>query len=236
MTSSINAPAKKNGAGGSYTWGISAQDDIDFMPAAFGVAGANVSIMAAAPATPNEEGWLLVDAEPKEAFQGNLMDDKEFPTLAGRGVPAQPSIPEVEQGIRTSPQVQAVPSPARKVVAKSDQLRPGSEDLFDASHPRNRFACKPTTTLPASTPSSSQMAIDWSNSGIPLEVNRSLVKSGNSAHLGLYQQAAATRIPTEYLRPATAPVQASRSHRVQLQGKPPMVKQMFAKGSRGQRS
>eukprot|EP00746_Dinoflagellata_sp_MGD_P150501 gnl/MRDRNA2_/MRDRNA2_82350_c0_seq1.p1 gnl/MRDRNA2_/MRDRNA2_82350_c0~~gnl/MRDRNA2_/MRDRNA2_82350_c0_seq1.p1 ORF type:complete len:276 (+),score=38.56 gnl/MRDRNA2_/MRDRNA2_82350_c0_seq1:125-829(+) len=234
MTSSINAPAKKNGAGGSYTWGISAQDEFDFVPDSLGVAGSNVSIMAA-PATLTEEGWTVV--EQREPFQSDLMDDKEFPSLAGKVVSARPSTPEVKQDITTYPEAQAVlASPAQKVVVKSDQLRPGSQDLFDASHPRNRFACKPSTPSPVSTPSTSQMSIDWSSSGIPLEVNRSLVKAGNSAHLGLYQQAAATRIPTEYLRPATAPVQASRSHRVQLQGKPPMVKQMFAKGSRGQRS
>jgi hypothetical protein len=41
-------------------------------------------------------------------------------------------------------------------------------------------------------------------------------------------------VPAQYLRPATAPIQAARSYRVQGQGKPAVVKQMRAQGSRGQ--
>merc|ERR1712118_23052 len=105
-------------------------------------------------------------------------------------------------------------------------------ELFDSSHPRNMFAAKPTTsTGVAVSTEGPQMAIDWSSSGIPLEVNRSLVKAGNPSHLGLYQQAATNYVPVQYLRPATAPIQPTRSQRIQAQGRTQMVKQMCAKGS-----
>merc|ERR550514_1648379 len=129
-------------------------------------------------------------------------------------------------------------STAPKVVLdlKAQELRPGTADVFNSTHPRNMFAPKPTTATATVVPSGGpQIAIDWSSSGIPLEVNRSLIKAGTSSHLGLYQQASNNRIPTQYLCPATSPVQAARSQRVQAQGRPPMVKQMYAKGSRGPR-
>jgi len=240
--------AKKDGAGGSYTWGSATDDPADFLPVSSQVVGPNVITSAAAPT-----GTTLVQAQP---FQGNLMDDEQFPTLSGKIIAPQAAsvvkqVPTPSRQLRKEEEQQPelaspaprvsvaqpeLASPAPRVVLTAEKLRPGVKDSFDSSHPRNLFAPKPTTsTMMVAQNAGPQMAIDWSSSGIPLEVNRSLVKAGNPSHLGLYQQAATNYVPAQYLRPATAPIQPTRSHRVQAQGRPQMVKQMCAKGSRGQR-
>jgi hypothetical protein len=232
IDSSLNAPIKKNGAGGAYTWGTAADDPIDSMPASSEAIGANVSTIAACPVTN-----AFVESDP---FKGDLMDDEQFPSLSGK-VLARPAPAGVDVGMEQVVDMQVVHTssaqtavPLNAVPLNADQLRHGTQDLFDASHPRNKFACKPTSTQ-SNHSEGHQVAIDWSSSGIPMEVNRSLIKAGTAAHLGLYQHASINRIPAQYLRPATAAVQPSLSHRVQSQGKPQMVKQMCAKGCRGQR-
>jgi hypothetical protein len=227
IASSVNAPAKKDGAGGSYTWGSATDDPTDFVMNQE-VIGPNVTTTAYAPASPVK----VVQADP---FQGNLMDNRQFPTLSGI-IMAPPTatgvtIPTMAPGARAWPA-----SSAPKVVLTAEQLRPGTSDMFGSSHPRNTFASKPTpvqTTIVQSA--GPQMAIDWSSTGVPLEVNRALIASSNPSHLGLYQTPQAARpVPAQYLRPTTAPVAATRSYRVQAQQKPPIQKHMRAQGSRGQ--
>jgi len=215
IDSSVNAPVKKDGAGGSYTWG-SAAEAAEFVPASSELMGPSMTTMAAPAAT------IVVQAEP---FNHDLSDDRQFPSLSGKSMAASDAQVQVKPA-------SAVPT----MVLTPDKLRAGTADLFDSSHPRNTFASKPAKSTTSGVQTAGlQMAIDWSSSGIPLEVNRSLIKAGTASHLGLYQQASTDRVPTQYLRPATAPVQETRSHRIQAQGRPPMVKQMHAKGSRGQR-
>lgn len=226
IDSSVNAPAKKDGAGGSYTWGSAVDDPVDFIPISSEVVGPNVitSTMPIATTT-------VVEAQP---FRGNLLDNRQFPGLGTSGY-AAPVASGVVQVPTMAPGARAWPaSAAPKVVLTAETLRPGTTDLFDSTHPRNMFASRPVTTSTVVQSTGPQMAIDWSTSGIPMEVNRSLIASGSPSHLGLYQQAQATRVPAQYLRPATAPIQAARSYRVQGQGKPAVVKQMRAQGSRGQ--
>lgn len=225
--SSVNAPAKKDGAGGSYTWGSAGDDPTDYIIGGE-VIGPNVTTVTLEPA-------VVKNAAPSQPFAGNLADNRAFPSLSGV-IKAQPAASGVVQVPTMAPGARAWPaSSAPKVVLSAEQLRPGTADIFDSSHPRNVFATRPTTTTTVVQNAGPQMAIDWSSSGIPLEVNRSLVKAGNPSHLGLYQQAATNYVPAQYLRPATAPIQAIRSQRIQAQGRPQMVKQMCAKGSRGQR-
>jgi len=210
IDSSVNAPAKKDGAGGSYTWGSAVNNPTDFIPLSSEVVGPSITTTAAPAAT------IVVQAEPFE------LDDSQFPSLSGKSMALDAQVTPAS----------SVP----KVILAADHLRPGTADLFGSSHPRNTFASKPAKSTPAGVQTAGlQMAIDWSDCGIPLEVNRSLIKAGTSSHLGLYQQASTDRVPKEYLRPATAAVQETRSHRIQAQGRPQMVKQMHAKGSRGQR-
>jgi hypothetical protein len=249
IDSSLNAPAKKNGAGGAYTWGSAADDPIDVLPGSSEAIGGNLVIGG---------DWTLIDAAPaakaiieSEPFKGDLMDSEQFPSLSGKPGKAAPqpissgadmvmeqdTMEEADTLLEEADMVLVQvgqTSSAPQAPLAADQLRPGSQDLFDASHPRNRFACKPNASAMKCN-QNPQVSIDWSTPGIPLEVNKSLIKAGTPAHLGLYQHAKENRIPTQYLRPATESVQPSRSHRVQLQGKPTMVKQMFAKGCRGQR-
>lgn len=242
ICSSVHASAKKDGSGGSYTWGSAADDPTDLVSASSAVVGSYIATAADSAAT---------SAPQAEPFQGDLMNEMQFPTLSGNRTMTQQSASRAEQVPMTvaqssNSQIEQVPltmtdaaateaTEATQKILTENQLRPGTADLFNSSHPRNAFASKPTkpTTMVMQNPGL-QMAIDWSSSGIPSEVNRCLIKAGNSSHLGLYQQASASRVPRQYLRSAAAPVHVNLSHRIQAQGKPPMVKQMHAKGSRGQ--
>merc|ERR1719498_262310 len=101
---------------------------------------------------------------------------------------SQPATSEVEQDFTVDSEYAMIPdaeaklaSSAPKIVLKAEQLRPGTADLFGSSHPRNAFACKATTSTATVHHAGLQMAIDWSSSGIPLEVNRSLIKAGTSS-------------------------------------------------------
>jgi len=227
--SSVKAQPKKDGAGGNYTWGSATDDPVDFIPASSQVAGPNVSV-STAPVT----STVVVSATP---FSGNLVDNRQFPSLSGMGVPI-PAARGVVQVPAMAPGARAWPaSSAPKVVLSTEVLRPGTTDLFDSSHPRNMFATRPVTSTVVQQSPGPQQAIDWSGSGVPLEINRSLVASGSPNHLGLYQQVQANRVPTQYLRPATQAAQPTRGYRAQPVQQPmrSMVKQNYGQGSRGGR-
>jgi len=227
--SSVNAPAKKDGAGGSYTWGSAGDDPTDYIIGGE-VIGPNVTTVTLEPA-------VVKNAAPAQPFVGNLADNRAFPSLSGV-IKAQPAASGVVQVPTMAPGARAWPaSSAPKVVLSAEQLRPGTADIFDSSHPRNVFATRPTTSTPTVVQSvGPQMAIDWSSSGIPLEVNRSIIQAGNAAHLGLYQQpSSGYKIPANYLRPTTAPMAPKVSYRVQAQSRPQVVKQSRGQLSRGQK-
>lgn len=235
IDSSVRAPAKKDGAGGGYTWGSAVDDPVDFIPVSSQVTGPNIITAGYSP--------TVVQQVSISPFAGNLADNRQFPTLGGAIPVAVPAASGVVQVPTMAPGARAWPaSAAPKVALSTEVLRPGTTDLFDSSHPRNKFATKPVTSVVATTPapiqSAAPVAIDWSGSGT-VDINRSLVAASNPAHLGLYQQqqTQANRIPAQYLRPATAPVQANKQFYVNAQNKPnrSLVSKNYAQGSRGQR-
>jgi hypothetical protein len=229
IASSVNAPAKKDGAGGGYTWGSALDDPTDFVPVSSQVAGPNIITTTA----PECSGL----GQPVSPFGGNLMDNFQYPPLGGSLPIAQPAASGVVQVPTLAPGARAWPaSSAPRIALTTESIRCGTSDIFDSTHPRSKFAAKPITTVTSAPVQAAPVAIDWSGAGVQ-DVNRSLVAAGNPAHLGLYQQAQSARIPTQYLRPATAPVQANLNYRVQAAAKPnrSVVTKNYAQGSRGQR-
>jgi len=226
IDSSINAPAKKDGAGGNFTWGSAGNDPVDYIPASSMAVGPNVMIATG----PAPVQTVVVNSTP---FSGNFLDNRQFPSLSGVGVPI-PAASGVVQIPTMAPGARAWPaSSAPKVALTTEVLRVGTSDLFDSSHPRNAFAARPVTTSVIQAGPGPQQAIDWSSSGVPLEINRSLIAAGSPSHVGLYQQPQANFVPAQYLRPAPAPVQPTRGYRAPAQ--PVRVKQNYGQGSRGGR-
>jgi len=184
-TSSIKDQPKKMGAGGSYTWGSPLDTSTYYEPS--GITSSVGVVLSPAPAL----------AAPVVATQSIpvIQDTQAFPVLGSSTVPV------VSQswgpGVLTS-------SPQPMTVASlSGTVRTGSIDIVDAQHPRNLFAKKPTIR-PASVPT----AIDWSSTGMPVEVMQSILKA-NPAHTSPYVQAAPSTLPLDVLRTRNSASQAA---------------------------
>jgi len=184
VNSSVNAPMKKGGAGGSYTWGA-ATDVQDFMPV--GVAPGTVGVVSAPQVVSPTAGYVMQAAP---AFQ---MDQSAFPVLGNPGV----------QYMAT----QWGPTPVNTGQITSGALRSTFEG--GQGQPRNMFAKKPYTTVRAANTEvvaqAQQGTIDWNQTGMPVAVMQSIVQSGAAAaHLGPYAQAAPVQIPLSTLQAQTA--------------------------------
>lgn len=172
IASSVNAPIKKGGAGGSYTWG-SPLDVQDFEPVGVGAGYGVVTAPMMAP--------TIVQTVAAPAYR---MDQQAFPTL---GAPV--AAPTVKWG------------PPGQVQLSEAALRTGALNVVGAEHPRNLFAKKPyVRTQVAATPSAGPQVIDWTQSGMPVEVMTSIVQSAGAAHLGPYGQVAPATVPLDVLR------------------------------------
>jgi len=166
--SSVNAPPKKDGAGGAYTWG-GATDVTDYAPVGVDTSAVGVHTTYVAQSM---SGVPMQTVEYRHSAT-------DFPVL---GTPAQrPSV--VNWAPQAQPIVvhQAVPvaTTSGSVVLAGHEPRPGV--TFDQSHPRNQFAVKPHTA-PATTLVTSAPAIDWSSPGMA-QVNTALVVAGSPSHV-----------------------------------------------------
>lgn len=220
VTSSVNAPVKKDGAGG-HSWGTPT-DVTDFAPVGPGGAKVVVGAPVAAP--------TVVTSMP---LQANVGDATQFPGLGGATYVAAPGASQwsaAPAAIRAAPVyvsqkaapiiVQAGTVPA--VTLNQDTNRPGSSELFDSSHPRNAFARKPRVsatvgtivasgTAPAVLAAAAEApAVDWTQSGTTGMAGQIIqAAAANPAHLGLYQEAkpgpslsVLKQMPAQYVLPA----------------------------------
>lgn len=178
--SSLNAPAKKGGAGGGYTWG-SALDVADYEPTDYqGIVGSvGVVTSPVAVSTPT-----VVASGPATSFQ---MDQSAFPTLGA----APAVVPVTSWG----------PGTMNRAVVGEAAIRPGV--VVGQQQPRNLFARKarPQPTQVVATQVEGGM-IDWSNSGMPVETMQAIVRQ--AAHLGPYQAQGTTTLPLDTLRTRNA--------------------------------
>mmetsp|Transcript_22436 Transcript_22436/g.62755 ORF Transcript_22436/g.62755 Transcript_22436/m.62755 type:complete len:244 (-) Transcript_22436:91-822(-) len=160
LASSVNANAKKNGAGGSFTWG-GILDVQDYSPV--GVTNAS-KVTVATQAAPMPSTMPVAMAV--QPLQVSLQDRGHFPSLSP--VAATTTQPICMWGPNMAQAQEPMPmTPAQKLVADG-YVRVGT-DTFDAQHPRNAFARKPRTMGSSSTSLDSAqqptVAIDWSASG-----------------------------------------------------------------------
>lgn len=185
--STINAPAKKDGAGGAYTWGSATDVPTDWAPIGVTEVAPKV-VVAAAPVQ-----YITAPAVVQSPMNLNLRDKGSFPALVGGPRP----LPPAQWGpVVTSPPV---------VLDAHKVLRPGSQNLFDSTHPRNTFA-KKVSTVQADivTPAA---PIDWSAGGMT-GMQQQMVRAvaSNPAHLSIYQQVPQHQPSVQELRHTAPPV------------------------------
>jgi len=172
--STVNAPAKKDGAGGSYTWG-SAGDIVDYEPVGLG----GMTKVTTAPAEDSAPTPNGVDERPE------VKDPKQFPALST--VTATPSPATIAWGpaIHTKPTVVQTP-PVAVPVNVQEAMRTGV--TFDAQHPRHVFARKPHTVEAAVKQEIiAQPSIDWSGSGnLAFRTEVIHAAAHNPAHLSVH--------------------------------------------------
>jgi hypothetical protein len=190
--SSVNAPLKKGGAGGSYTWG-SVLDITDYE--LHGFETDFIGVVTSSFAKWSSEGENQ-DCAP---FDARLDDAEIFPCLPTSAVKPQQSslapMPAEDDSLQLEPAAEWV------IVAppSMESIRPGALDVVDGQHPRNMLA-KRRCSKTAQHSSAQLRAIDWSEAGIPDQVKRQIIRSGlNASHRGLYSKDATT-IPFEVLR------------------------------------
>jgi len=189
INSSVNQPAKKSGAGGSYTWGT-AMDVTDYAPV--GITQPVGVVTAQAPT-------IVTQTVAAPAFK---MSDDAFPALGGgpavTGVPAS----VVQANTRWGP---ALPR-----VLGDHAVR--SSAVVGQQQPRNLFAKPANMTRRAENTQvvaqAQEGTIDWSKAGIPQAVVQTIVKSPQAmAHLGQYGTAA-PQVPLETLQVQNRAAQA----------------------------
>lgn len=192
VTSSMKAPAKKDGAGGSYTWGR-AIDVTDYEPKEHGV-----TKVVLAPAPMQTVPTSVTRAMPAQVM---VHDPNQFPALTSSTQPVpsarwaappavvyaapQGSVPMMYQSSPASSTTVVTAAP--RVVLNEDMIRAGAP-TFDTQHPRNAFARKPHKIV--GTTELQTQAIDWTAAGTAGLLKQVLdtLAQNNPAHLGPYAQ------------------------------------------------
>jgi hypothetical protein len=194
--SSINAAPKKDGAGGSYTWGDAAEvtdyELLGFDANSVGVvtSAAPCSIQVAPTVLPAP---LDVKLEDHDAFPSLLTSTTKLQKV-GKPTSQLPA-PELALPMEDPMEWVIVPPPS------ASTLRTGALDSAGGQHPRNLFAKKPYVKQLPAEEFAQERSIDWSQSGIPNEVKTQIIKaSRNAAHQGLYTKEQAPALPLDLLR------------------------------------
>jgi hypothetical protein len=206
--STVNACAKKDGAGGSYTWG-SAMQTSDYELFGIGFESIRVSTAYVTNSSP------VADQAP---FDVSLDDNDAFPCLSSTKVvedvaALESAAPEEVSSdwVVVTPEADSSPPNLLRLVSKKKQSRRAQRDAEPKERP---------------------MRIDWSQVGIPQEVKIQILKSCMSpTHEGPYAKEHAGSLPLDILRAQTAaskqrPNSVSRQRSVPRSGsKPRMIKQ-----------
>lgn len=188
--STVNAPAKKDGAGGAYTFG-SAKDSIEYSTST-GPQGPTGVVVEPAPAP----------VEPPAKAEEFTLQEGDFPALGrpdAKAAPAWKKEPQ-EKNLSTT---EASSDPEANAKVDPSSVRQGVE--FDSSHPRNQFAKKPHHKEGgAAVVQTVSDNIDWTSDGMPKEVQSEIIKgSQNPAHLSMHQQPPPAQVPLKDLKELT---------------------------------
>jgi hypothetical protein len=177
--SSINSAPKKGGAGGGYTWGVADLTDCDLVGVDFN--SLNVMTVTVSQNTPYEMNGASAP------FVTDLDDEGAFPCLSCSNKKLEQDNQVVSPAAEIALSPQAVDDWI--IVAPSPE-----SELIENQQPRNRSARKPSNH-------ERPLTIDWSEVGIPREVNKQIIKACNSAsHQGLYAKEQASTLPLDILR------------------------------------
>lgn len=180
--SSVNAPAKKGGAGGSYTWG-SAMETMDYELLGIGCESIRVTTADIPRTAPIAEA---------ASFDVCLDDNDAFPSLSG---PAR--------GEKVDAQGSNAPE---EVSLDWVFVTPEAETCADTIAPRliekKSSGKKPTCESGAER----SMSIDWSQAGIPHEVKTLILKEACTKlnHEGPYGKQHASTLPLDMFRAQNA--------------------------------
>jgi len=217
--STVNAPAKKGGAGGSYTWG-DAMEAADYEPYGIGVESIRVAMADASCFTPTAA---------HASFDISLNSNDAFPSLPASHKAAEISAPE-----DVAAEDEEIASDWVVVAPEADVSRSSTVTLADAQHPRHLFTKKARAKRTTCTGSSQErpMTIDWSQTGIPHEVKTQILKACmTSNHEGPYVKQQASTLPLDMFRAENVASKqransASREKSVpRSRSKPRMIKQ-----------
>lgn len=190
VTSSVNAPMKKDGYGGAYNWG-GPMDVKDFEPHA--VQQPKVIVMSA----PVQMAPQVISAQPATF----AIDSSQFPSLGSvRTVAAQ--VAWGPHAMQTMPAQMHTVHP--QIAPQSIRIEPGS---FDAQHPRNAFARFPRVSHTTVVQQDPQLAVDWSGAGtsnVTQVIYQHAAGTAHPTHLGplVHQHAS---VPLAVLREAGPP-------------------------------
>jgi len=201
VTSSVNAPVKKDGAGGHYTWG-GALDVMDYEPVGL---GGMTKVSTDSPARAQVPAGQPVQFAPMV-----IQDAQQFPVL---GSTAQPTLMPATSARWAVPAAAVYAAPgavitapgaitwvntskpamtsAPKVVVSDDVLHAGVPAL-DGQRPQNALARRPHREGggPAEQQAQEAPAIDWTAYGTT-SFQRHIIHAvaANPAHLGPYAAA-----------------------------------------------
>eukprot|EP00747_Dinoflagellata_sp_TGD_P135331 gnl/TRDRNA2_/TRDRNA2_175447_c1_seq1.p1 gnl/TRDRNA2_/TRDRNA2_175447_c1~~gnl/TRDRNA2_/TRDRNA2_175447_c1_seq1.p1 ORF type:complete len:240 (+),score=39.13 gnl/TRDRNA2_/TRDRNA2_175447_c1_seq1:66-785(+) len=172
--SSVKGQPKKDGAGGTYTWGKD-QDVTDFEGHRDFEPGVQV-----VPAADDKHPTNL----PQAPFE---LKQAQFPSLGATPTPVRAAAWGPSSPMATTTYAAPVSciqtAPATSTAASYTNIRSGV--VFDGQHPRNTFAAPAKTTVIQSQ--TIQPSIDWSDSGLPKQNLSSIIKgSSNAAHISPY--------------------------------------------------
>jgi hypothetical protein len=178
--STVNAPAKKGGAGGNYTWG-SAMKIADYE--LFGIDFESIRVTTA-------DIRSSMPITEHACFNVSLDDQDLFPPLSTTTKAEEVCAPE-----------SAVPEEVSDWVVVTPEVLP--DTLVDAQHPRHLFGKKSQAKRAVGEGGGKErpMTIDWSQAGIPQEVKKQILKACMSpSHEGPYAKKDAPTLPLDVLR------------------------------------
>jgi hypothetical protein len=221
VTSSVNQPPKKSGAGGAYTWG-SATDVTDYDPV--GLNGMSKVVTSTGPSP------TMVQQPALQQRSVSITDNSQFPALGNNG--AMPAPPQTQWGLvhgsATQPAAGVNGMAAPKVILGQDMMRAGVEP--NSQHPRNAFVKKAHKQPESTIVQQGTGAIDWTASGTTAFQQQVMQTfANNPAHLSPYvTQAGQPSLTSLKMAPtpavsAPAPKLMKNTNPMKQFGKPQMV-------------
>lgn len=205
--SSINAPSKKGGAGGSFTWGTAGdviEDDlIGFDVSSVGITAAPAPIDAPIDTSPLDGRLSLDDKEQFPALTASMTTPEK---VSKPVMKKQSETEDVTANVETAEEVTQdwIVVPKTEVAAArghNENRKPSN--TYDNQHPRNMFRRTPQAKRATSTDRRRMpdIDIDWSQAGVPTEVKKQIIHASMTpSHRGPYGKEQVSAVALNVLR------------------------------------